>query len=447
MNQVELFNEVINKFLFDYKKNRKPIEISIRDIVSNLKYSDRSRHFIHNYPAKLLMHIPYFFLNNEILSKPNSIVLDPFCGSGTVLLESLLSGRNSVGFDINPLAILISKVKTTNFKESKLFKYKIFIENFYIKNLKVKKIDCKNLDFWFSKRIISELSNLLYIIKKINNLKYRSFFLLCFSSCVRKVSFADPKVSVPVKLKKDTYPENHPFRKYTVKKLKQLKSLNVKVEFLKIVEQNISKIRNSSNEIFGNTKSIIYKLDTRKSNQVFNDLQNKIDLVITSPPYAGAQKYARASSLNLKLLGHLKNSYLELDKFMLGRENFKKKEYEKQLKTQIMDADALLKKIYCVNPIRACLAANYLNELRQSISLTAKLLKKNAYYIIVIGNNEICGFEFKTNEYLKQIFKKLGLKLELELIDDIKSFGLMTKRNKTANIISRESILIFKKHD
>ena len=45
------------------------------------------------------------------------MVFDPFMGSGGVLLESMLCGINSVGFDINPLAVLISRVKTTVFKK------------------------------------------------------------------------------------------------------------------------------------------------------------------------------------------------------------------------------------------------------------------------------------------------------------------------------------------
>jgi DNA modification methylase len=57
---------------------------------------------------------------NELLSNENDLVFDPFSGSGTVLLESLLAGRNAYGQDANPLACLISKAKTTPLNIEKL---------------------------------------------------------------------------------------------------------------------------------------------------------------------------------------------------------------------------------------------------------------------------------------------------------------------------------------
>ncbi|MCY1441767.1 hypothetical protein D9M71_581010 [compost metagenome] len=57
----------------------------------------------------------------------------------------------------------------------------------------------------------------------------------------------------------------------------------------------------------------------------------------------------------------------------------------------------------------------------------------------------VCGREFMSSEYLRDICEGLGLTLELSLLDAIKSRGLMTKRNKTASVISREWVLLFRK--
>ncbi len=43
---------------------------------------------------------------------PGSLVLDPFCGSGTTLLEAALGGYRAIGFDLNPLAVAIAQAKT-----------------------------------------------------------------------------------------------------------------------------------------------------------------------------------------------------------------------------------------------------------------------------------------------------------------------------------------------
>lgn len=90
--------------------------------------------------------------------------------------------------------------------------------------------------------------------------------------------------------------------------------------------------------------------------------------------------------------------------------------------------------------------ANYLIELNNSLSQVLNSLKSKGYVIIIIGNNMNCAvMNFKLT-LVTQMLKKMGLQLKLELIDDIKSYGLMTKRNKTANIISRKWILVFKKN-
>ena len=67
---------------------------------------------LHSYPAKFISDIPKTFLNILPLPK-NTAVLDPFCGSGTTLLESQKKGISSIGIDLNPIACLISRVKTS----------------------------------------------------------------------------------------------------------------------------------------------------------------------------------------------------------------------------------------------------------------------------------------------------------------------------------------------
>ena len=50
----------------------------------------------------------------EKYGRDKKTILDPFCDSGTVLVEGILSGKNAFRYDINPLAILISKVRITS---------------------------------------------------------------------------------------------------------------------------------------------------------------------------------------------------------------------------------------------------------------------------------------------------------------------------------------------
>ncbi|MEM0385786.1 MAG: DNA methyltransferase, partial [Nitrososphaeria archaeon] len=68
-------------------------------------------HTFHPYPARFIPQIPLSFI--KLFTKENETVLDPMCGSGTTLVEAFLNNRNSIGNDFNPLATLITKVKTT----------------------------------------------------------------------------------------------------------------------------------------------------------------------------------------------------------------------------------------------------------------------------------------------------------------------------------------------
>jgi hypothetical protein len=74
-----------------------------------------------------------------------------------------------------------------------------------------------------------------------------------------------------------------------------------------------------------------------------------------------------------------------------------------------------------------------------------RTLAPNGRLGLVIGNNSVCGEPLRTDQFVVQCLSALGLKLELHLVDDIKSRGLMTKRNTTASIISREAVMVFVK--
>lgn len=80
--------------------------------------TQKHTHGIHLYPARMHPEIARRVIAKY--SRPGDVVFDPFMGSGGVLLESILHGNNAAGLDINPLAVLISKVKTTVFKNNKI---------------------------------------------------------------------------------------------------------------------------------------------------------------------------------------------------------------------------------------------------------------------------------------------------------------------------------------
>jgi DNA modification methylase len=440
---------IIKKFIEDFSINRKPIEVSFRQLLPEIKNIDRYTHLIHSYPAKLLVHIPYFFLNNSFFSTKGDYVLDPFCGSGTILLESILAERNSYGADSNPLARLISEVKVTRLDASKLAS----VSNKIIREAKkIRKAfipDVVNRNYWFSQNSILQLSKLLTAINRTENEPIRKFMLVSFSNCVKKVSYADQRVSVPVKLNPDRYGNGSKENNIISERLFQLEIIDIYKKFSAIVAENIERFKELEKAHIGKYKAELISTDARVLSSGIGKRtrlkDNSIQLVITSPPYAGAQKYIRASSLNL---GWTKLAEVEelfyLDRISIGRENYRKSEL-KISDTGIENADNLIKTIFEINPTRATIVCNYLLEMKVALNEAIRVLKENGSLILIVGNNKVCNQEFNTQEYFTEYLIRKGLKLQCKLIDDIKSYGLMTKRNKTADIISREWILIFKK--
>jgi len=68
-------------------------------------------HGYHTYSGEYIPQIPNRLIST--FTERNDLILDPFLGGGTTLVESKVLGRNAIGIDINPLACLISRVKTT----------------------------------------------------------------------------------------------------------------------------------------------------------------------------------------------------------------------------------------------------------------------------------------------------------------------------------------------
>ena len=245
----------LENLLRRFKTNGRTIPISFRDRLPFLNNPDRHSHLIHPYPAKLLVHIPYFFLANSILTAPGDIVLDPFCGSGTVLLEALLARRSAIGADVNPLARLISTVKTSPPDPAKLVRVTEKLRNRIRKDSGVSPPDVVNLDYWFYPHVIRKLTGILECINETKDLKTQSFLLVCLSSCLRKVSLADPRLTVPVRLKTGQYPKGHWLREKSDQHLRRLKRVDVGSIFFSTVEENSQRIESFVRAVPENLKN------------------------------------------------------------------------------------------------------------------------------------------------------------------------------------------------
>lgn len=464
----EWVDGMINSFIKDYQREEKPQRVNFRTLCSNWAWAKRSdvyTHYLHRYPAKLLPYIPIYFLSSTIAG--NDPILDPFAGTGTVAVESIVHFTNPSDcklVEINPLARLISSAKTTpidpeSLKKESVTLFKI-IEKFQIKNAKIPEFP--GIEFWFREEAqigLAVIRDSIGFLETDNLIK--DFFWVCFSSIIRDMSRADPKVSPPVRLSADKFQKGD-YKNAVQKKLDQKNEYNAFVLFKNTVSKNIDRMKNLWDACQQNGKlaSVVGhdarnltqspyvgkgSLDISQETQIMN---NSIGMVITSPPYINAQKYTRTTKFELWWLGLVESNSTALtqyDKNLIGTESIAFDEYKELIPVGNETADPFIKNIYETDRQKAAIVSKYFNDMRKSLQEIKRVLKPGGYCVLVVGNNIVFKQPIPNNRILADIAKNEGLVLKTMLVDEIRSRGLITKRHDTAGMIADEWIILLQK--
>jgi len=213
------------------------------------------------------------FINKFQLNE-NSIVLDPFCGVGTTNLACKQKGIKSIGFDVSPFFVFVSKVKTEVYDLEKLkqvisnaLKWKFEKPKYLPKEKFVTKV--------FSKYTLEDMIFYRNKILEIEDKKIRNFLLLALIDSAIKSSWA-VKDGAVVKIDKKGKPPLKKYFKYKVKKM-----------FKDLLKTNLKPV-----------ETIVEVGDARQLN-----LKETIDAVITSPPYLNKIEYTKIYNIEMFFLG------------------------------------------------------------------------------------------------------------------------------------------------
>ena len=145
---------------------------------------------LHPYPAKFVTEIPGALLDILPVS-PGAVVLDPFCGSGATLVESQRRGMPCIGIDLNPIASLMTRVKTAPMPASMEQASEQVIERARAHHSDSAHIPIiPNLDHWFKRPIQSALAACTVAIAEASP-EYRDILRLALSSIIVRVSNQD----------------------------------------------------------------------------------------------------------------------------------------------------------------------------------------------------------------------------------------------------------------
>lgn len=467
---MELANNYLQRFGDRYKQDGRPVRVSFRTLCSDWPWAKRSdvyTHLLHKYPAKILPYIPIFFLSSDSYATQDDLVLDNFAGTGTILLESVIHPhlkRNAIGVEINPLARLIAKVKTTPLPTSDLKEEaKNLISRIKYFTAEVEIPEFANRDLWFSKRIQNELAKIRTSIDDIEDTNFRDFFLVCFSYIIRDVSLADPKIAPPVVLKPEHFSNIPERQKEVAALLRKKKWARPLTYFARTVERNIKRVEtlNTFDElrrgevkaeiIWGDARELKWgklmvggKIDSTGAELVPN---GRVGLVITSPPYINAQKYVRTTKFELFWLGLANEEELPaLDSAFIGTERIFWDEYKELHLIGVESADSVIERIYEKNKRRACIVSRYFDDMRQVMRETYRVLRTGGRFVLVIGDNTICGIKVRSHQILVDIATQdSGFEVETVLVDKIRARGMITKRHETGGMVLDDWVVVFKK--
>ena len=407
-------------------------QIQVEEIPYNVKSnsvfeinSTNVNYFSHGffkYPCKFIPQIPRWAIQQY--SKPEDIVLDPFAGSGTTLVESVLNKRIGLGIDFDKFSQLLCKVKTTKYDKNLINKIKTESNNFKVLAKENRKFmpDLHNLSHWFPTQNISKLSSLLGEIEQYSSdKKCYNFFLVCFASSIRKCSFAD-----------DVSPK--PYISTRIKKI----PLDVKEVFLKNVKSYLKNLEQFESVELG--KSNIISNDAREiKNRKFD---GKVQLAVTSPPYINAFDYVRSLRLENAWLGYYGDkNILDIKQKQIGTETIYKKDYFEIESTGIKKLDKITDKIFKIDKKRAHIVQKFFFDMSKNMLEIKRLLKNNGHYVIVVGNSTIRGIDVPTNELLLEIAKINGFDLENMFSYVIKNRYLRIPRSGKGGLIKKDWII------
>ncbi|MCY4640306.1 MAG: hypothetical protein OXC94_08200 [Chloroflexi bacterium] len=419
------------------EKHESEIRVSFRQKGGGTGRRDVFTHWLHSYPAKMFHRIPAVCLDNLHLPQ-EATILDPFCGSGTVLLEANLRGLDAVGLDINPLALLISRVKVTPVDPHFLTDQ---LAALLAKAKRYRSAPAPNsvLEYWLLPAARAGLHRLARAIAEVTDPDCRAFFLVTMTSTVRRLSTADPAIPPLVRLSGVRAKSAGARYRRALGHAQSVTTASVYSAFLKAATANIRRM------------SELHAVQTTLGSTRFADASahaartgldvDSIDAIITSPPYCGAQKYVRSMKLELLLSGFPQSQLRMLDRATLGTEAVTVgAEAVGGLLTGDHYVDSLVREVYDANPVRARMASDYSRYMWDFAEECRRVLRPGGHLFVTLGRSTLAGVPFPADRIFHRAGRKVGLDSIATLIDPIPSRGLLTQRHSTAGRIDHEYI-------
>jgi DNA modification methylase len=395
--------------------------ILFRDAVRDIPSTTCGTFAIYKYPAKFIPQVIAYVLKNY--AKPGMKIFDPFAGYGTVGVVSRVYGYDYELWDLNPIINIIHD--TAIMKKPNVDLRKLMLE---IKNSKeVFKPNWSNLWYWFPRDFLPVLYRTWGFAHSLpKETKY--LLLIPLLKVTRYFSSSDEKIH-------KLY-----ISKFSRKKIDTLLKEDWKSKFYSMLEKEISLLLRKLEEYSNfNPKSVKFKI--RSGIDVLEtELDEDVDILITSPPYLQAQEYIRSTKLELFWLGHNEKEVKELSKKEIPyREVNRINIYsDKYFEFREKIKEEFLKEVY----------DRYFHAILNSFTKLGERVKE--YMFIFVGPAKIRTTPMPLDEIVIEHLANFGWRHEVTLVDTIVSrvmfgSGINPASGEEDNRMENEYLVVLKK--
>jgi DNA modification methylase len=355
----------------------------------------------------------------EMLSEQGDTVFDPFCGSGTVTTEAVRLGRHAIGFDINPLALLIAEVKATTIMPQRLWQALAQIESSLQRLGEVEPPKFANIDYWFKPEVKKQLARLKAAIEALEDEAVKKFSLVVFSRVVREASNTRPNEFKLFRLPPEKLKRHNP-------------------DVFRLFRQRFAECIGIMSDWWREVGDSLLKPQLRlhDARQPFPLPSESVDLLLTSPPYGDARTtvaYGQFSRLSLQWLGLWRE---DLDRISLGG-------HHRSMKVLVPTLKEALEAIAKVCPKRAQEVEAFYADLYDCLRNIVPIVKRDGFAVFVIANRKVRGIKLPTDKIIVEMLPEFEFVVSLPRQIPNKRMPL---RNSPSNIPGETDTTMLEEH-
>jgi len=372
--------------------------------------------------------------------KAGDTVLDPFCGSGSTLMQAKLDKFESFGFEINPFSAFLGKVKTQNYSKKDLVDYQAALDHIikYFEKKNNDNADIPKLSIvkkLFDHEVLVFLLQIKTLIFKITNIKVRELFFLGWLSILEEVS-------------------HHRKAGNGLKIRREIKGINRNLQFAKTTFHNkLLEILEDLPYAIEVSKGVNSPVIFEQSALTLSGVMKKggVKAVIFSPPYANCFDYTEIYKVELWMGGFVKE-YSDL-KVLRGKgirshlNGFLKS--EDRTKKSIPELDSVitgLNRCELWDKRIPSMVSSYFDDMFEVLDQIYVALKKGGYCAIVVSNSAYGGIVVPTDLLFSAYAEKIGFKvINIEVARFIITSSQQYKKTEDVKNYLRESIIHLKK--